>query len=42
MNDTVYFLNANNATPDMYWYDVEVYEWSSNIYNNRDFITDMI
>ena len=42
VNDTVYFLNANNASPDLYWYDVENYEWSSNIYNNRAFITDMI
>ena len=30
VNDAVYNLNANNAKPDMYWYDVETYNWSSN------------
>ena len=30
VNDAVYNLNANNATPDMYWYDVETYNWTSS------------
>ena len=42
VNDAVYALNANDASPDMYWYDVETYDWSSNQQTNRDFITDMI
>ena len=42
MNDTVYLLNKRGATPDMYWYDVERYKWSSNISSNQAFIEDMI
>lgn len=42
VNDAVYALNANDASPDMYWYDVENYRWSSDLQSNRDFITDMI
>ena len=42
VNDTVYLLNKRGATPDMYWYDVERYKWSSNIASNQAFIEDMI
>ncbi len=42
VNDAVYALNANDASPDMYWYDVETYNWSSNQTTNRNFIIDMI
>ena len=42
VNDTVYLLNANDAAPDMYWYDVERYNWSSDLSSNQAFITDMI
>lgn len=35
-------LENNGATPDMYWYDVERYNWSSSLAANRQFITDMI
>ena len=38
VNDTVYFLNAKGASPDMYWYDVERYNWSSDLASNQAFI----
>lgn len=42
VNSTVYFLHHTGAEPDMYWYDVERFHWSTNIYANREFIADMI
>ena len=42
VNDTIYYLNKQDASPDRYWYDVERYNWSSNLASNQAFITDMI
>ena len=42
VKDTVNNLENNGATPDMYWYDVENYHWSTSQTSNRQFITDMI
>ena len=42
VNDTVAFLKSSGATPDIYWYDVETYNWSSSLSSNQAFITDMI
>jgi hypothetical protein len=42
VKDMVNHLESNGATPDMYWYDVERYNWSSSLSSNRQFITDMI
>jgi len=42
VSNTVSYLNSHGATPDMYWYDVETYNWSSNLASNQAFIKAMI
>ena len=42
VQDTVSYLVSAGAKPDMYWYDVEQYNWSSNLASNQAFIQAMV